>query len=143
MKYERDPVEAIMDLDKKAPLYAKQQGIDPEKIKEVILIDKKSYEKRKDDVEYHRSRRGLEIIIYDPEDLFKEKSEFQPPEEQKLLSEEILERMFKGYTPIVKAKLSLLKEPDEAYVILGRTKAAQEEYGNRAAMYMGRICEKT
>ncbi len=145
MKYERDPVEAIMDLDKKAPLYAKQQGIDPEKIKEVILIDKKSYEKRKDDVEYHRSRRGLEIIIYDPEDLFKEISEFQTPvdQEQKLLSEERLEKMFKGYTSIVKAKLSLLKETEEKYVILGRTKAIQEEYGNRAAMYMGRICEKT
>lgn len=148
MKYERDPVEAIMDLDKKAPLYAKQQGVDPEKIKEVILIDKKSYEKRKDDVEYHKSRRGLEIIIYNSKDLLREVSAVEQPHsyaERMLLTEEEerLEKIFKGYTPFVKAKLALLKEPEEEYVILGRTKSAQKEYGSRAAMYIGRICEKT
>jgi len=60
-----------------------------------------------------------------------------------IVEEETLEKMFKGYTPTVKTKLSLLKEPEEEAVILGRTEKIQEEYGSEAAVYIGRICERT
>jgi len=65
--------------------------------------------------------------------------------EQDLLIEqdERLERIFQGYAPTVKAKLALLKEPEEEYIILGRNKATYEECGRRAALYIGRVCEKT
>ena len=57
--------------------------------------------------------------------------------------DERLERIFHGYTPTVKTKLALLKEPEEEYILLGRSKATHAECGRRAALYLGRVCEKT
>ena len=73
MKYRRDPVEAIIDLNKKAPLFARQEGIHVNKIKEVILVDRQSYEDKKQELRYHKDK-GIICLIYDPDELLHAKT---------------------------------------------------------------------
>jgi hypothetical protein len=141
MKYKRDPIEAITDLDRKAPLYAAQQKIDPAKIKEVILVDKESYEKRKEDIEYHVEKRGIQVVIYNADDIMGESEKISAIEEPKTSDTEILEKLFRGYTPHIKASLSLLKDPSGESVILGRSSEYLEKHDNEGTLYVGRICE--
>lgn len=60
-----------------------------------------------------------------------------------MVIEEKSEKMFRGYTPTVSTKLSVLEVAEEETVILGRTKEIQEEWGVNGAVYIGRVCEKT
>lgn len=68
MKYQQDPIAAIIDLNKKAPLFAKQEGLSFEQIKEVILVDRRSYEDRKQELRYHKDK-GVICLVYDPAEL--------------------------------------------------------------------------
>ncbi len=60
-----------------------------------------------------------------------------------MVDDEALQKMFRGYAPIVSAQLSILEEAEEEAVILGRTKEIHEEWGTNGAMYLGRVCERT
>jgi len=60
MKYKQDPIEAIIDLDKKAPLFARQEEI---KINQI---------NREQELRYHKDK-GLICLIYDPDELLMQK----------------------------------------------------------------------
>jgi len=68
MKYQQDPIAAIIDLDKKAPLFAKQESLSVEQIKEVILVDRQSYKDKKQELKYHKDK-GVICLIYDSAEL--------------------------------------------------------------------------
>ena len=123
MKYRQDPIAAIIDLDKKAPLFARQERVDFEHIKEVILVDRQSYEDKKQDLEYHRDK-GVICLDYDPGELLGGKG--LSLKEQAL---GIYETYF--FKPLERIREEILRiESGEAYVGPGRTYSSPKSYAN-------------
>jgi hypothetical protein len=147
LRYEEDATTTISALEEKAHLYSAQQRMDLTRIKKVLLIDERTYERGKKEIETEATKKGVQVLAYNVKSILDASGIGGPGKEGSIeptgtLTPEDLEKLFKYFTPQIDAPLSLLENAEEGSVILGRSSDDQNKYKNKGLLYVGRICEK-
>lgn len=129
INYENDILQTIRKINKNAETYAIKKNIKINRIKKCVLVEKHIFEENREKIEIESTKNSTLILSYNNKKLLKSVK----------LDPELL---FKGYIPSIRASLSLLADPENNSLILGRNKLEHTKYGDTGLLHVGRVCEK-